>query len=111
MSDEYSQTIYRTVIPAQPGWYVISGHLDKETGEIEVFREGIIGWVVEGDQSKYGDKSVFYDPRPITAEQGDGWHHVTPWIEQPDGAIFCPLDYSFHNREEWLAHIKQGGEG
>lgn len=77
------------IIPAQPGWFVVTPVMDKETFTkvTRLHKEPVIAWSLEIEVSKNTDNSPFLCPDPITAE-GNPENAV---LKNPNGTFVVPF--------------------
>lgn len=84
-----------TVIPAQPGWYVVGAN-DGWARE-NVIPEPIIGWLLKEITDRHG-RPIVSCPEPIVVDpttwQWDG-------IVQPDGRVIVQTVAEYESIEAW----------
>ena len=87
------------VIPAAPGFYVLSPCFECEDDDgaaCEALREPVVGWAV--------DAAGFTSPvTPIEVLNSD---HDDPAILYPDGTVWS-FDRNWKSESEWLAWINE----
>ena len=79
-----------SVIPAYPGFEVLSAWYNAETGKPEVWRIPIVGW-----------RTVESGLEPVTPDE-DFEMSATTAIRYPDGQVNVPFDLTFPDEEDWL---------
>jgi hypothetical protein len=92
-----------TIIPAQPGWGVITLISGNEKYPPSLWEEQIIAWEIKAYTDETYDGTPFRgrDVFPITTSEqpADGGHWA---FKRPDGKYDIPFDRSFDNDVEML---------
>jgi len=85
------------VIPAAPGYSVISPCCDTDRPEVvtKYSLDAIIGWALDRESLQ---------PYPITLF---GVHEDTPSVLKPDGTVDRLGMESYDNIEQWIADLKR----
>jgi len=95
---ERSKFAVRTIIPATPGWFVITVWGDDDN--LEVHKEPIIAWLCEVDAPREDlpNYETEFDRRgftfPICVE---GVTEDYIGIQRPDGTMLCPHSHEIPN--------------
>ena len=95
------------IIPAQPGWAVLSPSTD-EKGHVELWEEPVIAWRirVEEDQYHKGKRDFdFASADAITCEGFDEGSDRTALL-RPDGKVVQPLVGAWDSKVEFLEFLR-----
>ena len=88
--------MFRGVIPAQPGWYVVQALLDDEAPEI--WRTPIIAWQMLTHNGMSSLSPLSFEM--IYEDEVNGL-----FIMSPDGRIYEPEDASYDDATDFLASM------
>ena len=102
---QWATTIASTIIPAQPGWNVLEPLTDETGKVISFFRQPIIAWRVETQESQRTEKR-FDIPHPVTIESVND----DALIERPDGIIVALEDRWFESEADALEAMQNPAE-
>jgi hypothetical protein len=98
-----NETTFGTVIPAQPGWFVLHVSEDKsEPNKNEVWKEGIVAWCVESGKTKQGEYMA--TTTPIVAEGTPMWSRW--WILEPTGRVVQPHVTDWPSLADFTSYVK-----
>jgi hypothetical protein len=112
------KTIERTVIKADPGWFVAvfvkEGEHQGETWDAYFALDPIIAWEIERREGEYhpsakqfGEPCISHEVTPITIE-GNTRHCTNDWaIKRPDGRFDIPYDRSFEFERDVIAYFSE----
>lgn len=90
-----------SIIPAQPGWFVIVGEWDCSSNKVvSIFREPIIAWRIESDGSK--------SPVPIVVDDVANLNTpVLDILQRPDGTMFVIGRHEIINDEAAMIWLEE----
>jgi hypothetical protein len=92
---EKIRNVLEPVIPASPGWEVITPNEDEAGLVVSLFAEPVIGW-----------RDCEQGPMPITVMQSE--NNILWAIKTPDGRVFdITSNERFPSSDEWLAAAKK----
>jgi len=99
-TDDDWQIVARAVVPAEPGWWVITLSGD------ELKRDTIVAWSVQVGEEECRwtwapDQEAFVTR---VATEGVAESYV---IQRPDGGLYVPYYGAFENDKEVLEHLKE----
>ena len=104
-----SELIHVAVIPARPGYKLVTGDdwCDDGTDTIPpVYLDPIIGWQVT--VFKRDDGSTYSFTTPVTM---DGADEHSRFILHPNGVVEKPLDEWFRNQAEFAKYLRSKARG
>lgn len=105
-----SERINVTVIPAEPGyWLLYRSLIESDTKAEEVkasWYDDVIAWRIETFERDNGEIYSFVDP--IIREGCVASEYV---ILRPDGYFDIPHSHTCENIEEYVAHVKDNSNG
>lgn len=96
---------YKHVIPATPGFFVLSKYEDTD-GSWQVARNPVIAWGISEWCSEYGSKDYFYNAWPISIDSGqdDVWKTA---LLCPDGRVMVQDDVAWDSVDEYIASLNK----
>ena len=102
----------RTIIPAQPGWFVAWPWRDKATKESGVTLDSVIAWMIVYGAGEYhrgvphgvDEKPVYAHTYPITADGVEEMEQSC--LKDPLGRFVIPSDRTYETEEVLLAEWK-----
>ena len=96
----------RTVVSAQPGWFVVDPWIEDDDTIREFGLEPVIAWAIEiTDDANEMDEPSF-NSYAITAEPfANDWGDQI--LKRPDDTYLAPCDRSFRSEKEMLAYLNE----
>lgn len=110
MARTHREVIERTIIKADPKWYVVY-YLPDEHDKYDLYPTPIIAWEIRYVRASFTtpgeDPVYYYDPQPLLAE---GEPDSNPWcIKTPDNDFIFPEDTTEYSEKAALDHFKELG--
>lgn len=94
--DSHLDEINATIVPAQPGYYLLSAWKNSESTDIGVTKCDIVAWHVNGER--------WWKPVCIETTM----HHNQPeYVLTPSGVVFEPCSGTYDSVEEWKQAMRQ----
>jgi hypothetical protein len=98
--DDDIETIVRSVIPAQPGWF-LGLLVDDDKASFDYME--VIAWDIQVEYRKSGPFRVVY---PITADCDRYFEHSKNWLlKSPTGILFRPGDQRFRSEQDAIEEL------
>ena len=96
----------RTVVSAQPGWFVVDPWIEDDDTIREFGLEPVIAWAIEiTDDANERDEPSFYSYAITVEPFTNDWEDQL--LKRPDGTYVAPCDRSFRTDEQVLAYLNE----
>ena len=89
-----------TVIPAQPGYYLLT-KVHDENNLFSVHKSPIVAWIITY-QHKYNEFVYYPDAVPVSY---DAEYGGPLYILEPNGQVVSPADESWDTLEDFVAEL------